>query len=246
MPSLIPRVTFLRNIHLPALLTWRGFSLSSRDLCPRSDFCQVTSRASRVGNLHGPPAPKSAFQDWYTSHSLPQYWSCDWAAWVGTQMWVSDPHSFILPVEVDFLRPFRLPGPIEPVAFYDPDGNADFDCFAFRRGEDYFFYDRDCWTVRQYHGRFESPGAFLSTRNDSFGQAAPLSPRLVELQALWQDLCKSYPASKEQLFALQREQAEERLNPPPNDLYTEIFPSKEPCGLVESSITDRTDSLSTH
>ncbi|KAF8151867.1 hypothetical protein K438DRAFT_1865002 [Mycena galopus ATCC 62051] len=208
MASLFPRVTFLRNIH-PALPC---------DLL-RTDLGPVTSPPrARVENTHGPLVsviPTPIFQDWYTSPSLPPYSSCDWAAWGGTEMWVPDPHSSILPVEVDFIRLFRLPGPIEPLVFYDPDGCADFDCFAFRCGERYYFYDYDSWAVRQYHGRFASPGAFLSARIDSFYEAAPTSPRLDELYPVWQELWQSCPVDKERIIAVEKEQEAASLNPPP-------------------------------
>ncbi|KAF8186463.1 hypothetical protein K438DRAFT_1835662 [Mycena galopus ATCC 62051] len=245
MASLFPRVTFLRNIH-PALLTRRAFSrwsYSSRELCLRTDLGPVASPPrARVENTHGPLVSTPIFQDWYTSPSqdwytspsLPPYSSCDWAAWGGTEMWVPDPHSSILPVEVDFIRLFRLPGPIEPLAFYDPNGCADFDCFAFRCGERYYFYDYDSWAVRQYHGRFASPGAFLSARIDSFYEVAPTSPRLAELYPVWRELWQSCPVDKERIIAVEQEQESARLNPPPSELYTQIFPPREAHGPIET------------
>ncbi|KAF8139245.1 hypothetical protein K438DRAFT_2118796 [Mycena galopus ATCC 62051] len=94
---------------------------------------------------------------------------------------------------------------------------------AFRGGECYFF-------------TITTLGLCGSITGDSHHLPAPLSPRLAELYPLWQELWKTYLASKEQLIAAKREQAGEHLNPPPNDLYTRIF-LQEPRGLVESSRT---------
>ncbi|KAJ7204758.1 hypothetical protein GGX14DRAFT_459612, partial [Mycena pura] len=148
----------------------------------------------------------AVFKDWYTTSNPPLYWSCNWAAWDGMEMWLpywdackwcdidmilpcnlSDamepegPDPDLLAVHVGFNGPFRLPAPIEPIIYYDPDGDGHFDAFAFRCGEQtYYYYDHESSTVRRYHGKYPSPVAFLSAHMDSFGVEPPKSRRLLE------------------------------------------------------------------
>ncbi|KAF8201935.1 hypothetical protein K438DRAFT_1758202 [Mycena galopus ATCC 62051] len=156
-------------------------------------------------------------------------------------MWLPcDPHtgypdreSPILGVEALFNGPFRLPAPLEPVLFHDADGSGDFDCFVFHDGEGtYYFYDHDRRTVRRYHGRFHSHYAFLHAQFDSFDEEAPVSTRASQLYARQCDLSwgpHSLTATEkaEQLKAVKQEREIELRNPPPNVLYTELFPERE-------------------
>ncbi|KAF8200469.1 hypothetical protein K438DRAFT_1758695 [Mycena galopus ATCC 62051] len=163
------------------------------------------------------------FKDWYTTPGLPQYWSCDWAAWRGTRMWIP-PRSGSLPVEVEFNGPFRLPAPIEPLMYFDPEGYGDLDCFAFRCGGKYCFYDSEDHMVRRYHGPYVSPTAFLVAEFAGFYIDPPTSARLRELN---QQLMELNLSDSEEWRRLSEEYYMEAWNPPWNDLYTQLFEEDE-------------------
>ncbi|KAF8172584.1 hypothetical protein K438DRAFT_2056244 [Mycena galopus ATCC 62051] len=180
----------------------------------------------RVGNgfvLRGPIPDPSIVKDWYTAPGIPPYWSCDWLAWRGTRMWMP-PHSTgsSLPVEVQFNGPFRLPTPIEPLVYFDPNGHGDLDSFAFRCGGKYCYYDSENHMVRRYHGPYASPTAFLVAEFAGFNVDPPISARLRELHRQIIELDYG-----EERRLLDEECAMEARNPPWNDLYTQLFEEDE-------------------
>lgn len=70
--------------------------------------------------------------------------------------------------------------------------------------------------MRRYHGTYESPAAFLCAELDLFSVHAPQNPRMEELAALRMKF--------DEWTALHEEKKVVFRNPPPNELYTEIFP----------------------
>jgi hypothetical protein len=126
-----------------------------------------------------------------------------------------------------FHRVYRLPAPMEPLIFWDPEGYGDWDDFAFACGGRYYFYDECRETVQRYYGTYASPTAFLRAQIESFVVAPRESARMLELYEL-QMRCEPSSLDREDwLYRINQEMATEFRNPPPNELYTEIFPQEE-------------------
>ncbi|KAF8140783.1 hypothetical protein K438DRAFT_699236 [Mycena galopus ATCC 62051] len=172
------------------------------------------------------------FKHWYTAPGIPPYWSCDWLAWEGTRMWMppaSNSKCSPLPVEAKFNGPFRLPAPIDPLVYFDPNGYGDLDDFAFRCGKKYYFYDSENHIVRRYHGPYASPTAFLVAEFAGFYVDLPPSARSREL---YRQLSEPDLGYGEERRLLSDEYHMELRNPPWNNLYTELFDEDEQFKLM--------------
>ncbi|KAJ7777713.1 hypothetical protein DFH07DRAFT_1056479 [Mycena maculata] len=169
----------------------------------------------------------------YTTPNIPWPWSCDWEMWSGTDLWISDDGKS-RGIEEELNGPFRLAPPIEPLIFYDPDGDRriDFDfLFAFTCGGEYYRDGEGRGAVRRYHDRFATE--FLCARFASFGVPERDSTQYLELvrqSSRWHhtDFTLSPTDEHEAQWARWEEQMKSAWrNPPPNDLYTEIFREEE-------------------
>ncbi|KAJ7343842.1 hypothetical protein DFH08DRAFT_810384 [Mycena albidolilacea] len=177
------------------------------------------------------PHPNEAiFKDWYTFPDAPPLYSRDWANWDGTEMRLPFLNSTLHGVEASINIPYRLPAPIEPFIFCDPEECGLFDSFAFRCDGAYYFYDYERQTVQRCHGTYESPAAFLRAELEPFSVYATQNPRMEELVALRMKLFEVFKSSPpgagplDEWSALHEEKKVVFRNPPPNEIYTEIFP----------------------
>ncbi|KAJ7776044.1 hypothetical protein DFH07DRAFT_1056754 [Mycena maculata] len=180
---------------------------------------------------------EAVFKNWYTTPNIPRPWSCDWAIWSATDLWVPDGGS--LPVEEEFNEPFGLSAPLEPLIFYDPNGDGDTSedfLFAFACGGQYYLYGDGRDAVRRCHGRYPSPTEFLCTEMGSFGTPERNSARHDQLMVRcvrWrQDHDPASPTDDADWQRLNQEMDMEWINPPPNDRYTEIFRAEDKCEIM--------------
>lgn len=185
------------------------------------------------------------FRDWYTSPQIPYPWSCNWAHWEGTPKWLRHPGYPRPSIEDEFNGPYHLPAPLEPLIFWDGEGYGDWDHFTFVCDGTYYLYDDYRQSIRRYHGTYASPTAFLRAQLPTFEVEPPVSARYKELTercAWWHK--EHYPwCYGEDRWELQAwKQLNEDLDwefkhPPPNDVYTEIFPEKDKLEIVAPKST---------
>ncbi|KAJ7834219.1 hypothetical protein B0H14DRAFT_2591000 [Mycena olivaceomarginata] len=143
------------------------------------------------------PHPNEAiFKDWYTFSDPPPLYSRDWANWDGMEMRLPCLNSTLRGVDASINIPYQLLVPIEPLIFYDPEEYSDgAEGTTAHTSRLPHFYVRS-WTLFSVH--------------------APQNPRMEELAALRMKF--------EEWTALHEEKGVMFRNPPPNELYTEIFP----------------------
>ncbi|KAJ7629728.1 hypothetical protein DFH06DRAFT_1304034 [Mycena polygramma] len=149
----------------------------------------------------------------------------DWIAQVAPEPWLA-PDPTPPPIEAELNGPYRLPAPIEPLMFFDPDrmGRYPHDPkFAFACGGRCYFYREEDESVRLYRAHYASPTAFLHAARASFEDPAlPVSARheeLLEGYRRWLDdhYPEIYPAELSERLCDELEW--EGMHPPANDIY---------------------------
>ncbi|KAJ7921468.1 hypothetical protein B0H13DRAFT_1984822 [Mycena leptocephala] len=168
------------------------------------------------------------YKDWYSTQDVPWPWSCDWARWVHTSKWIRN--GPLLPVEYEFNGPYRLPAPLEPILFCDPERDGEWHDFAFFCGGQYYYYDACSPMVRRFHGTYASPAAFLRARIETLGHLPPINPSVREFVDRWYGIDRPWPPSATQDEDFRRAQQKmdmESRFPPPNDVYGIILAEDE-------------------
>ncbi|KAJ7356595.1 hypothetical protein DFH08DRAFT_953932 [Mycena albidolilacea] len=172
---------------------------------------------------------RAVYKDWYTAPSLPRFWSCDWAIWKATELWLPSRGG----VEYNLTGPFPLPAaPIPPIAFFDADGYGcgDLDDFAFVCEGRYYLYEHAPYRVRWYYATYAEPrGVFACTAryHELFARARELREIRESIGAGVRQMTEE--AQAELLIVRQQRRLEGRV-PPLNDRYTLLFGDPELCG----------------
>ncbi|KAJ6448213.1 hypothetical protein C8R45DRAFT_948121 [Mycena sanguinolenta] len=102
-------------------------------------------------------AAKAIYDRWYSDPTLPPHWSTDWIEWPLIRFWISRSKEGKLKIDKFFKETWKLPGPIEPLAFSP--GAPDGEFFLFAAGGRYYYYADRRLTVHRLE--FDSMAEFM-------------------------------------------------------------------------------------